>query len=156
MAKKKQKKSLLPKRIAGVKVPKSVRKGRFAALLASPHGRKLVAEAVLAIGAVAGAKKAGDSTRIRGLAGYAADRLHDMGDDVGRKGKDVGAAGGALAFALGEAARSFVDALHRGESDLDVGRDRGEATWKADPSADGATKPSKKKTASTSYEAGPL
>ncbi|THD75131.1 MAG: hypothetical protein E7812_17835 [Phenylobacterium sp.] len=39
-------KSFLPKKIAGVKVPKSVRRGRFGELLASPTGQALIAEAV--------------------------------------------------------------------------------------------------------------
>ena len=42
----KKARSFLPKKIAGVKVPKSVRKGRFGELLASPTGQALIAEAV--------------------------------------------------------------------------------------------------------------
>ena len=42
----KKTRSFLPKKIAGVKVPKSVRKGRFGELLASPTGQALIAEAV--------------------------------------------------------------------------------------------------------------
>ena len=40
------KKSFLPKKIAGVKVPKKARKGRFGELLASPSGQAAIAEAV--------------------------------------------------------------------------------------------------------------
>jgi hypothetical protein len=39
--------SYLPKRIAGVKVPKSVRKGPLGELIASPEGPALLAEAVM-------------------------------------------------------------------------------------------------------------
>lgn len=42
----KKNKSFLPKRIAGVKVPKSVRKGRFGELMASPAGLAAIAEAL--------------------------------------------------------------------------------------------------------------
>lgn len=46
-AKKKDKPvDLLPKRIAGVKVPKKVRRGRFGQLLASPSGQKLILDAL--------------------------------------------------------------------------------------------------------------
>ena len=45
MAKKTQ--NYLPKRIAGVKVPKSVRKGPLGELIASPEGPALIAEAVM-------------------------------------------------------------------------------------------------------------
>ncbi|HEV2532897.1 hypothetical protein [Phenylobacterium sp.] len=45
MAKKTQ--TYLPKRIAGVKVPKSVRKGPLGELIASPTGPALLAEAVM-------------------------------------------------------------------------------------------------------------
>lgn len=109
MAKKKRKtKSLLPKRIAGVKVPKAVRKGRFGELLASRTGQVLIAEALMAAGAVAGAKKAGESPKARHLVHEAAERVRHAGDGGGR---EMGAASATLAYALGEAARSFADAL---------------------------------------------
>lgn len=108
MAKKKRK-ALLPKRIAGVKVPKSVRKGRLGELLASHTGRVLLAEAVAAAGAIGAAQKAsaaaGDSSAIRKAADAAAERLRP---GPGPGGEEAGA---ALGFALGEAARAFVAAL---------------------------------------------
>lgn len=96
--------ALLPKEIGGVKVPKSARKGRFGELLASHTGRALLAEAVQAEGA--------DGARptvlmadpgLRSFAEHIAERLHQEGDRE--------AATAALAFALGEAARSFINAL---------------------------------------------
>jgi hypothetical protein len=42
-----KKTSFLPKRIAGVKVPKSVRKGPLGELIASAEGPGLLAEAVM-------------------------------------------------------------------------------------------------------------
>jgi hypothetical protein len=136
----KKSKNFLPKKIAGVKVPKKVRKGQFGELLASPGGQKLIAQAIVAIGAVAGAKKVKDSPKARGAIADAADKLRDAGDGAGHAGT---AASGALAYALGEAARSFTDALHRHEG----GEDAGSA-----PGGDDAD--SKKKP--ISYEAGPL
>jgi hypothetical protein len=41
----KKSRSFLPKRIAGVKVPKKARKGRFGELLVSPSGQAAIAEA---------------------------------------------------------------------------------------------------------------
>jgi NAD+--asparagine ADP-ribosyltransferase len=150
---KKKKKGLLPKRIAGVKVPKSVRNGRLGELLASRAGQALIAEAVMAAGAVVAAKKAKDSPKVRNLASYAADRVQHA---AAGQGRDMGAAGSALAVALGEAARSFVDALNRrGETPPPLHADDGDGddrVWTAgDDVEDDA---SKKKP--ISYEAGPV
>jgi hypothetical protein len=41
----KKSRNVLPKRIAGVKVPKKARKGRFGELLVSPSGQAAIAEA---------------------------------------------------------------------------------------------------------------
>ncbi|HEX3700390.1 MAG TPA: hypothetical protein VHV27_06925 [Phenylobacterium sp.] len=143
-----KRKSLLPKRIAGVKVPKSVRKGRFGELLASPTGQAVIAEAILAIGAVAGAKKVADSPEAR-------DKLSDMADGLkhaGKKAKRKAAPiDGAVAYALGEAARSFADALHRRHDERAPAPSAEGWTERSahDGSADSKKKP-------TSYEAGPL
>lgn len=106
MAKRKKRKALLPKRIAGVKVPKSVRKGRLGELLASRTGQTLLAQAVVAAGAIGATKNAGDA---------AVDKLSGA-KDLGQRlkgGKDAAAAGGILAVALGEAARAFVRSLNQ-------------------------------------------
>lgn len=47
----------IPKRIAGVKIPKSIRKGPIAAFLSTSAGQMLLAQAVLAIGAVSAARR---------------------------------------------------------------------------------------------------
>jgi hypothetical protein len=137
----KKSKSFLPKRIAGVKVPKKVRKGRFGELLASPAGQALLAEAIMAVGAMASAKKVADSPQAREKLGGVADALRSGGKKAKRKAPQVS---DAVAYALGEAARSFADALHRrGGDDHDL--------TSADEGSDGE---SKKKP--ISYEAGPL
>jgi hypothetical protein len=112
MAKKKRK-SLLPKRIAGVKVPKSVRRGPLGQLLASRTGQALLAEAIMAAGAVGVAKQAsdkGDDARPNPplMSGVVADALRRwQGGD--HDGADPMAA--SVAYALGEAARTFVRSL---------------------------------------------
>lgn len=101
----------LPKRIAGVKVPKAVRRGRFADLLASRQGQALIAEAILGAGAVAAGLKAKDDPKVRRVAKDAKDSLVNAGDDAVT---GVGAAGATLAYALAEGARAFAEALRRG------------------------------------------
>ena len=163
MAKKKRKsKSLLPKRIAGVKVPKAVRRGRFGALLASPAGQLVIAEAIMAAGALAGAKKAGDTPKAR-------DFLHDAAEHIRERGRgkvEMGPAGGAIGYALGEAVRSFADALRSGDPQSDTsrhdpeGRDSGgreaaaDGDWSPSPSAFEGEDAQKKRQAH--YPAGPL
>jgi len=142
MAKKKRKtKSLLPKRIAGVKVPKAVRKGRFGELLASRTGQVLIAEAIMAAGAVAGAKKAGESPKARHLVHEAAERVRHAGDGGSR---EIGAASATLAYALGEAARSFADALRQGDDGHEAPRRAAQEDGDAE------------KKRQQAYEAGPL
>lgn len=137
----KKSRNFLPKKIAGVKVPKKVRKGRFGELLASPAGQALLAEAIMAVGAMAGAKKVADSPQAREKLGGVADAIRSGGKQAKHKAPQVS---DAVAYALGEAARSFADALHRhGREDHDL--------TSGEESSDGE---SKKKP--ISYEAGPL
>ena len=103
----KKSKRLLPKRIAGIKVPKAVRKGRFGELLASPRGQALIAQAVLGVGAVAGGLKAKDSSKVKSA-------TQDVKAKLGGVSESVAETNGALAYALGEAARSFAEAYRRG------------------------------------------
>ena len=104
----KKTRSILPKKIAGVKVPKAVRKGRLGELLASKKGQALVAEAVMAAGAIAGAKKLKDDPQARGAVADTGRSLKHAGREAGY---DASALTATLAYALGEAARSFADAL---------------------------------------------
>lgn len=97
---KKSKKSVLPKRIAGVKVPKSVRNGPIGEALASPTGQAVIAEVITA----AASAKQGD--KLVDLA----DRLRSSGEAKAGKASEES---GAVVYAMGEAARTFVDALNR-------------------------------------------
>jgi hypothetical protein len=105
----KKMKSLLPKRIGKVKVGKSVRKGALADVLASKAGQALIAEAVLVAGAMAGARLK-KSRKVQGaIAGARAKSS--------KAAREASAATATLTYALGEAVRSFSDALHRAPAD---------------------------------------
>lgn len=108
---KKKAKGALPKRVAGVKVPKAVRKGRFAELLASRQGQHLIAEAILGAGAIAAGLKAKDDPKVRRVAKDAKDSVVQAGEDTAGA---VGGASATLAYALAEAARAFAEALRSG------------------------------------------
>ena len=113
-------KTKVPKRIAGVKIPKKVRKSRFGKLLASPQGQALVAEALSAAAALAGGatmvKQSGKDSAIGHVADTIGRKLKGAAADAQVTG--AGAAASAdvtahrFAHALGEAARSFNAALH--------------------------------------------
>jgi hypothetical protein len=108
----KRSKDVIPKKIGGVKMPKEVRSGRFGKLLASKAGQALIVEAILGASAVVAGMKAKDSPKARKMAGDAKHKLADAGAETAGK---AGLATSTLAYALGEAARSFTEALHRGE-----------------------------------------
>jgi len=131
MAKSKKKsKGLIPKKIAGVKVPKKVRRGRFGELLASKTGQAVIAQAILGAGAVAAGLKAKDSPKVRSAA---RDAKHKVAEKADGAAHDAGAAGSAFAYALGEAARSFAEALRQGEPKRREGsRDEEPAKWTPD------------------------
>ncbi|MGH6908994.1 MAG: hypothetical protein ACREE0_11075 [Phenylobacterium sp.] len=113
----KKSKALLPKRIGKVKVAKAVRKGALADVLTSKAGQALIAQAVIAVGAVAAArlKKNG---KVRSA--VAAAKLKG-----GAVGEEANAATATLTYALGEAVRSFSEALHRAPADRPPGGDGG-------------------------------
>lgn len=135
----KNKKSALPKKIAGVKVPKTIRKGQVGAFLTSPAGQKLVAEAILALGAIAGARKAAKSETAKDLAGAAREKMSEAKEGAANM---VSGEAGPIAYAVGEAVRSFTEAVRRHHGD--AGRIEAESHSPAE---------SKKKP--ISYEAGP-
>lgn len=131
MARKKQKAKGsaggLPKRIAGVKVPKAMRKGRFGALLTSPVGVKLMTDAIEAGVVFATRKGAKKGSPVRTfaehpvtsarLAAYSAADLvaglkHGAADRAGSALHGAEDAGDRLGHAFAEAARAFAAALH--------------------------------------------
>jgi len=105
----KKSKSLLPKRIGKVKVAKSVRKGALGDFLTSKAGQALIAEAVMAAGALAAAKLK-KNPKVRGAVAAAKVKTAK----TAKAGHDAKA---AISYAVGEAVRSFSDALHRHPAD---------------------------------------
>ncbi len=153
-AKTKKKKNLLPKRIAGVKVPKTARRGRFGELLASRQGQTLLAEALLGAGAIAAGMKAKDNPKVRRAAH---DMKHQLSDAGHRASEDATVATSTLAYALGEAARTFADALRHGETRAFVSRnDDADTAWTPDYGAPESTaQASPRRKQPQAQEAGP-
>ena len=69
------KKAKLPKTIAGVKIPKAIRRGRLGKFVASPGGQKMLAEALLMAGAAVVGRETLAETKGGGLAGGAASAV---------------------------------------------------------------------------------
>lgn len=102
----KKNKTVLPKRIAGVKVPKALRSaGGLGALLASPVATALLVDAGEAI--LAKQSKKGSTAR------KLAKKFSASGEGATHQ---AGAAPAALAYALSEAARAFMAALKEHET----------------------------------------
>jgi hypothetical protein len=117
----------LPKKIAGVKIPKTVRKGAIADFLASKAGQKLIAEAVTAaLAALVVKKEAEPGSTTRKTARKAKEAVEEVADSAPASG----AGAGTLAFAFSEAGRAFRDALH-GHDDF-TAPDPPDADWPAD------------------------
>lgn len=144
MAKKKHR-SVLPKRIAGVKVPRSVRKGPLGQLLASRTGQALLAEAIMAASAVGVAKQAGDkpdkSAKHPPLVGGVVADAFRRWEGAGHGGGQDPMAG-SIVYALGEAARVFVRALneHRAEHAVAEPQPHLEGEWRPAEDESGGSK----------------
>src|SRR5918997_1091898 len=108
MAKRKLK---LPKKIAGVKIPKVVRKGPVGQFLNSSAGQLLVAEALIAAGGAFFAAEMNDSDDKKGTA----RRLGRSGARSAEEAREFIERGSTrLSFAFGEAVRAFRTALKEG------------------------------------------
>ena len=131
MGKKKSGALRLPKRIAGVKIPKKVRKGDLAGVIASPAGKALIAEVVMLAGAAMAGKESTPGSKTRRA-------LADPGQALGKAGETAAAAGAGaagaagdasarLTYAFGEAARAFRQAMTRPAEDR---------SWESGPAAE--------------------
>jgi hypothetical protein len=109
MAKTKDKKGGVPKKVAGVKVPKSVRQSKsLSTLLTSNLGREILADALIAAAGAAAA--ALTRTRTARNAGHAVA-------DAGAGATDsVQTAAGAVASVVSEAAKNFLPPSLLGEN----------------------------------------
>jgi hypothetical protein len=110
----------LPKKVAGVKVPKAVRKsGSLATLFNSQLGREVLADALIAAAGAAAAAL----TRTR-AAKDTGKALADKGSQAASAGADLtGTASGAVAGVIGEAARTIIPANLLGEEAEDKDKD---------------------------------
>lgn len=115
MSNKKNKKSLLPKRLGGVKVPRALRKGRAGRFLASPLGVALISDALVTAGVVAIGKEAKPGSAARRFADHPMASLAHLGDEARSKGEhsaeQLKAAFAAASAAFAEALRASADAI---------------------------------------------
>ncbi len=111
MAKSKDKKSGMPKRVAGVKVPKAVRKSSpLSTLFNSNLGREILADALIAAAGAAAAAL----TRTR-----TAEKVGHTAAQAGAEATDaMQTAAGAVANVVTEAARSFLPSTLVGEDNV--------------------------------------
>lgn len=110
----------VPKRVVGVKIPKSVRKGPIMDFVNSAAGRMLIAQALTAAIGVFAYKQADPETRerVRGkVRKGAGDAREMMSQSTAR-----------LSYAFGEAVTAFRAALDRPESSQDPDPDMRLAT----------------------------
>ncbi len=121
MAKKKRTK--LPKRILGVKLPKKLRRGSAADFLMSRFGQVLVAEAISHAGALLARNQTRSGSLMRSFAEHPLEALREAGQGAAETAADAtkSAEGGAANVyeALSEAARHFIATL-QGDEDSPV------------------------------------
>jgi hypothetical protein len=106
------KKIKIPKRIAGVKIPKGIRKGPIADFLSSSGGQIVLAEALLAFGAFYASRRFDPNTP-------AADLLRHPIDRARAKLAGHGLGDGGLASAPDRLVRAFRAGVRAFRSELD-------------------------------------
>jgi hypothetical protein len=117
MAKKGKGKSKLPKKVAGIKVPKMLRKGAVATLFDSPRGREILADALMAAAGAAAASLVQHRPSARQVA-KAGEAVVDAGTDAATATRDtVQSAAGAVADLVTEAAQHILPASLTGSDD---------------------------------------
>ncbi len=130
----------LPKRVAGVKIPKSVRKGPVGQFVNSTAGQIVIAEALVAAAGALAVSRTDPDSRFGNLVHHPIDTTRRAGRHAARAGTDQAA---RLSYALREGARAFRAAMEAGPH---------EEGWREPTSADvesGVTSeaPTKKKQA---------
>ena len=101
----------LPKRVAGVKIPKTVRKGPIADFLNSGAGQLVLAQALVAIAGTLAVSKTRPDSRAGNAIRHPADTARRAAQHLTDMGADQGA---RLSYALQEAARAFRTAMEEG------------------------------------------
>jgi hypothetical protein len=114
----KKSKVRLPKKIAGMKIPKSVRKGPVARFLYSPGGQVAIAEALVIAAGVFSARQSPDSAAGQ-LLRNPSESLKAAGRSTVRAKDSVSRGSKKLSYAFGEAIKSFRSALQ--DEDLEAG-----------------------------------
>lgn len=101
----------VPKRLAGVKIPKGIRKGPIVHFLNTPAGKVVLAQAVLLVGGGLTAAKAGDGDVVR----HPLKTLRHAGRHMGSRAKDSGE---KLTRAFAAASHAFRDVMESDDEDL--------------------------------------
>jgi hypothetical protein len=110
----------LPKRVAGVKIPKAVRKGPVAAFLNSGAGQLILAETLVAAAGALAVSKSDPDVSPGEAVRHPVDTSRRVGRAVAQTGGDQAA---RLSYALREAARAFRDAIEAGPAAQESGSD---------------------------------
>lgn len=105
------KKLKLPKRIAGIKIPKAIRKGPIRDFMNSRAGQIVIAEALVAAAGIFTAKKVDSDLNAAELAKHPGDGVRRAAKALSSDGVDQTE---RLTFALKEAARAFRAAMEDG------------------------------------------
>lgn len=119
MAKKRKKTNAIPKRIAGMKVPKGLRRGRVGRLLASPVGQALILDMAARAGEHLIGREARPGSGLRKTAVRSQEAISDVGESASESSA-------AFVYALRQAARAFVTAMQEQQvaARPDSGRER--------------------------------
>ncbi len=100
----------LPKRIAGIKIPKGIRKGPVVKFLNTPPGQVVLAQALLVIGGAFAVEKTRDNDGTL----HPLDALKDAGRDITHRADFAGA---KLTRAFAAAAHAFRDVMEGADDD---------------------------------------
>jgi hypothetical protein len=103
----------LPKRVAGLKIPKVVRKGPIGEFLNSGAGQTLLAETLVAAAAVFTAAKTDEDSPVAEGLRHPVEGARRVSHAVSDAGSDQTA---RLAYAFKEASRAFREALQNGNA----------------------------------------
>lgn len=119
MAKKRKTPNAIPKRVAGMKVPKALRRGRVGRLLASPVGQALILETAARTGEHLIGREARPGSAVRKTAADSQVAISDFGEGASESSA-------AFVYALRQAARAFAAAMQEQQvaARAEGGRDR--------------------------------
>jgi hypothetical protein len=130
----------LPKRVAGVKIPKAVRKGPIRDFLNSSGGQVILAQALVAVAGVFAASRTDPDSRTGDTLRHPVENARAAARAAKREGREQAA---RLSFALKEASRAFRAAMEQGPSP-------GQAEWTKDALGAELEEPGAKKKSSRS------